>query len=342
LPDPIDPSPAEFYLWEYMRQGAVAMTRIHEKPATKQQTPAQRYLARLSPEGQRTMSQSLAHVGGVLTGRKRLDRPAGYQWEALSPQRLEWLRVELAKRYAPATVNKMLAALRGTFKAAAEMGQLRHSWDQLYRLTGHMGPPPSAGESTGDDSSGQATRYLSWGDLRALLEACLSDGRVAGQRDAALIALIAATGMQRSAVVKLQRRDYHASTGIVKGRDTKGRSVRFQVSTGLQHRLEDWLVHRGDAVGPLLLPINKAGRLYWRAMTAQSAYEMMLRRAQKAGLGRITSRSLHYGPEGAPLVLLHEGSDQALNDQATPLWLARDLPEARTSRAIDGPWSGDA
>jgi hypothetical protein len=69
------------------------------------------YLAGLSsPESRRTMRQALDALA--------------YYWPALRFSHTAAVRSKLAERYALATANKMLAALRGVLKAAWKLQQM--------------------------------------------------------------------------------------------------------------------------------------------------------------------------------------------------------------------------
>src|SRR5207244_2048388 len=91
-------------------------------PAPADQQPAMVYLARLSHGSRRTMSASLHLIAGLLTS-NRCDRLT-LQWGALRYQHTAALRTLLAELYAPATANKMLAALRGVLQEAWRLGQM--------------------------------------------------------------------------------------------------------------------------------------------------------------------------------------------------------------------------
>jgi integrase len=80
-------------------------------PARPSEHPAAVYLARLAPGSRRTMRGALLTIAALLT-----DGAAdcfALPWSALRYQHTAAVRAVLAERYAPATVNKHLAALRG-------------------------------------------------------------------------------------------------------------------------------------------------------------------------------------------------------------------------------------
>src|SRR5690242_18846783 len=84
--------------------------------------PAAVYLARLAPGSRRTMHGALATIADLLT-----DSAADLftlPWHALRYQHTQAVRSLLAERYAPATANKHLAALRGVLKESWRLGQM--------------------------------------------------------------------------------------------------------------------------------------------------------------------------------------------------------------------------
>ena len=101
--------------------GSVAELRpARNTPAS--QNPALVYLAGLASGSRRTMRQALDVIAGELTG--RTCNAETCPWGTLRFQHTATIRAWLAERYAPATANKMLAALRGVFKAAWRLGQM--------------------------------------------------------------------------------------------------------------------------------------------------------------------------------------------------------------------------
>ncbi len=148
------------------------------------QNPAVVYLAGLSPGSRRAMERSLTVMAQILTrneGSNYLDIP----WQQLRFQHTVALRAVLTERYAFSTANKMLSALRGTLKAAWELGLISaeeyHKAASVESVKGETIP---------------AGRSLKSGELSALLNTC--DNSATGIRDAAMISLLYACGLRRA------------------------------------------------------------------------------------------------------------------------------------------------
>ena len=200
--------------------------------------PALVYLARLAPGSRRTMGEALHAMADRLSG-GRCDLWT-LAWHELRYQHTAALRSLLAEQYAPATVNKMLAALRGTLKECWRLGLVPaedyHRAADLPAVRGSVLP---------------RGRALSAGELRALLAACAGDRTAAGARDGALVATLYGAGLRRSEAVALEVRDYDAETGALTVRSGKGRKDRIAYApAGCRAALTAWLGPRGPAGRP--------------------------------------------------------------------------------------------
>ena len=79
-------------------------------------------MASLNTEsGRRTMRQSLDTIAGILTGHADA---VECQWGAIRFQHTMAIRAHLLQHYKPATINKMLSALRGVLKSAWLLGYM--------------------------------------------------------------------------------------------------------------------------------------------------------------------------------------------------------------------------
>ncbi len=102
--------------------------------------PAWIYVNGLSGDGARTMAGCLRAIAGWLSGGKAtIDT---LPWASVRYAHASDLRSALSKavavdRYAPATANKHIAALRGTLKAAWKLGAMSTVMARvLFRLAG--------------------------------------------------------------------------------------------------------------------------------------------------------------------------------------------------------------
>lgn len=252
--------------------GLVAPARLGEHPAAV-------YLARLAPGSRRTMRAALATIAGLLTdgGADLSTLP----WHLLRYQHTQAVRSLLAARYAPATANKHLAALRGVLAEAWRLGLIAgDDYQRAVDLPGVRGGALPRG------------RALSPGELRALFAAC-ADGSPAGVRDAALLAVLYGGGLRRAEAVSVDMSDFLLETGALTVRHGKGERARIVYLTGgAKDALDAWIALRGDAPGPLFLPINKGGGIARRRMTDQAVLALLRRRATKAGVGRFSPHDL--------------------------------------------------
>lgn len=247
--------------------------------------PALVYLASLAPGSRRTMRQSLDVVAALLTG-GRADHQT-LPWPLLRYQHTSAVRAALAEQYKPATANKVLAALRGTLKAAWRLelvdAEAYHRAADVVAVRG---------------SSAPAGRELTPGEIRALLEACAADPSAAGVRDAAILALLYGAGLRRAEAVRLDVAHLEPE-GANAGRVTvhgKGNKAGFAYARGASLAvLRAWLGRRGDDPGALLLPVSQRGVVvHTRAarggpeaparLTEHAVYKRLRQRAVEAGV----------------------------------------------------------
>jgi len=252
--------------------------------------PALVYLASLSPGSRRTMKGALDAMAQLLTS-GRCDA-ISLDWGEVRFQHGAALRAVLSEKYAPATANKMLAAWRGTLKAAWRLGILS---SEDYGRAADLGSVRGETLPKG--------RALAGGELRALLAVCASDvykdatPRPAGVRDGAILCVLYGGGLRRSEIVGLDVADYEVQNGALTVRRGKGNKARITyLPSGGQSRLNRWLELREQKglplEGPLFHPIHRSGKIFEGRMTDQAILALLQRRAVGAGIRAFSPHDL--------------------------------------------------
>ena len=238
-------------------------------------SPAAVYLAQLAKSGRRTMHGALDTMARLLGQEDALSCP----WQQLRYQHTAALRTALQETYAPATANKMLAALRRVLKECWQLGLMSvEDYQRAASVKVIKAQPLPKG------------RALSLDEVTALLEACARDSSPAGVRDAALIALMASGGPRRSEVASLDVTDYDPSESCVTIRSGKGNKDRtIYILGGAKTALDDWLTLRGSAAGALFTATTRHDLT---AMTDQAVLVILKRRATEAGVKAFSPHDL--------------------------------------------------
>jgi site-specific recombinase XerD len=230
------------------------------------------YLTSLNSEsGRRTMRQALNVCAGLLsTNADALT----FAWHEVRFQHVTAIRSRLTEVYKPATVNKILAALRGVLKSAWQAGQMNaEDFHKAASVKGVKNDTLPAG------------RELTSGEISALMADCASDTTNAGARDAAIIGLMYSCGLRREEVVTLDLADYETESGrlVVRGKGNKERTA--WLTGGAARAVADWLTVRGANPGALFVAVNKSGRIVnYKNMTPKVIYNMLAKRASEAGV----------------------------------------------------------
>ena len=259
---------------------ATSQTLAPTATAGLDQNPAFVYLSGLnSPAGRSTMAGALAIVASHLNPTTTLET---FPWASLRFQHVQAIRAWLLATYKPATVNKYLAALRGTLRAAWQLGQL--STDEYMRAADVKGV---------SSETLPAGREMTQGEIAAIMAHCENDHTPAGARDAALFAVEYGAGLRRAEIVELDLADYNPDTGEMRITG-KGRKERIAwVTNGARDAVGDWLRLRGNDPGPLFVPVNKGGRVvHGQRMTPQAVYNLLRRRATAAGVKHFSPHDL--------------------------------------------------
>jgi hypothetical protein len=111
-----------------VEQHELAQTR----PRYLDQHPAVVYLAGLSEGSRRTMYQALQTIAAILSD-GQLD-VFSLNWGALRHEHTAGVRARLVAQYKPATVNRMLSALRQVLYHAWRLGQISDDDYQQARV----------------------------------------------------------------------------------------------------------------------------------------------------------------------------------------------------------------
>jgi integrase/recombinase XerD len=252
-------------------------------PASPDQHPAVVYLAGLtSAASRRTMTQALNTLADLLhpgpyevLAQEAYDRRfLVIHWEALRYAHTQAIRAQLVERFAPATTNKILAALRGVLEAAFTLDQMGAQDYQRARQVKNV-----------KNEALPAGRDLKIGELKALVDACKADLSPAGARDAALLGVLYTCGIRRAELVSLTLADFDETSGQLDVRQGKGhKDRRVYVTGGALAALALWLAGRGRTPGALFTPVQKGGTILLQPMTAQAVYKLLKKRAFQAGV----------------------------------------------------------
>jgi site-specific recombinase XerD len=216
------------------------------------------------------MKRSLSLIAKLLTNGE-----ADYltlNWAELRYKHTAAIRAALIKNYEPATVNRVLCALRRVLKEALRL-ELMEPID--YARAVDITSVKASKELRG--------RALSQDEIDSLMTVCFSDRTPAGFRDAALIAILRGAGLRRAEVVKLDLKDFK-DDGEIKVRSGKGRVDRtVYLSPGAIALVNDWIEIRTKTAGPLLCQVNKSGRVVQQRLTPQAVLFILQKRGLEAG-----------------------------------------------------------
>ena len=239
--------------------------------------PAAVYLASLAAgPGRVSMRSTLRQVAAML-GCTLGSCP----WHELRFAHVAALRSQLADRYAPATANKYLSAIRRTCRQAWLLGLM--PGEDYHRI---------AAVENVKGSRLPAGRALDGGEIGALFAAC-ADGTAAGARDAAAFALMFGCGLRRSEAAAVRFEDFDAATGALRiiGKGNRERTV--YATNGGRAAVDAWIAIRGEAPGPLLAPVSKSGTIAAGAgMTPHALMKRLQRRSRGAAIAACTPHDL--------------------------------------------------
>jgi integrase/recombinase XerD len=285
-------------------------------PGTR--SPAERYVAGLAPGSRRAQAQALVRIARLLG----IGDPRAVGWWKLTPEVVDAVRAQLVDQGAPATANRVLSALRGTLRAAWRAGLMDAAAYQAARdVRGARGSRLPRGRAVGPE------------EWRRLFREIGHEPSPIRERDAALVALAYAGGFRRAELVALDLADYDGEAGRLRviGKGNKERAVF--IGNGARDALHAWLRVRGGEPGPLLLPVDRHGRVLPRRLTEQTVYDRLRHLAARAGIAAFSPHDCRRSLAGD---LLDSGVDlatvQALLGHASPATTAR--YDRRGERAV--------
>jgi len=242
-----------------------------EAAIDSRRNPAQVYLSSLAKGSRPAMAGALDTMASIITeGANRLT----LDWAALTFAETSTIRAELSSRYAPATANKMLSALRGTLKNAWRLGLMDvETYQRAADLKSVTGQTIPAGRAVATD------------ELTTLLAKC-GDGP-AGARDAAVIGLMY-SGLRRAEVINLDLADYNQAGNEVKVRGKRHKERRVPLMSGVDKTLVAWLKVRGEWAGPLFVNIRRGGHLQRRRLTTGAINHLLTKLVGRAEVIAVT------------------------------------------------------
>ena len=259
------------------------------------QHPVVVYLAGLAEGPGRVAMRSTLKVVAAVLGNGTLESTP---WHELRFQHVAALRSKLAESYAPASVNKALAAVRGVLKSCWRLGLMdTDSYTRSVDVENVKGSRLPAGRS------------LDHGELVALFNACACDVSPAGARDAAA-----------------RIEDYDIESGALRVLGKGNRERNVYATNGGKDALNAWIAARGNEAGSLLCPVSQSGVVSAGSpITAQALMVRLKVRSRQAGIADCSPHDLRRSFVSG---LLDAGADiianvQKLAGHASPVTTAR-------------------
>lgn len=240
-------------------------------------SPVAAYLKRLPAEKSRAaMRASLICLARIVLNSDAA-QPEDVPWRELGVHHVDAIVAVLADRYAPASANRHLSALRGLIKTLVRMDAL---------------PPERAAKlldfSTFDNKRPLAGRVLSMEEIGKLFAACQERFR-----DAAILALAYGGGLRRAEIAELQLESYFPATGIVRVTGKGGKIREVPLPAAARAHLREWLERRGESPDDKLLQrcAARSGKSIG-ALSGAGVYAILERMGERAGVVSFTPHDL--------------------------------------------------
>ena len=245
-----------------------SLIRADQQPP--ESNPALVYLSSLAPRSRRVQASALSVVARLACGKPV--PPSGFPWARLRYQHVQALRTKLCDgHFAPATVNRTLAAVKGVLKECWRLGQL--DAESYHRA---VDVKPMRGERL------PKGRALTNQELAAVFA-------IADARDRAMLAVMVGAGLRRSEVVALDLCDLDPAGSVLTVRSGKGNKDRtVPIGRPTLDVINLWLTVRGYTAGPLLTPRLRSGH----RLTDQSVMARLHRLAVLAKVARFGPHDL--------------------------------------------------
>lgn len=260
-------------------------------------SPATTYLGQLTPRSRSQVRQRLATIAELVAGEPVRPEDAG--WHVLRYEHTQAIRAALCERFAPASVNVYLAALRGVLRECFRLGLIDHDQHQRAIAIDNV-----KGETL------PAGRALQPGELRALFASCNEEGTPSAVRDAAMLAILYGAGVRRDEAAGLEVADYRPDPQTLAVRRGKGGKQRVvSLPSSCLRAVDRWLEVRGDEPGPLLCPVDRWGRVdAARPLSLRAINKRLAARARAAGVEHFTPHDMRRSHIGD---MLDAGADVA-------------------------------
>lgn len=242
--------------------------------------PAVVYLESLSPGSYWAVRHSLETIAEILAGEDA--DPWTFPWQDLRYQHTARVRKELVHRYAPATVNKMLSALRGVLKNAWRLGMMdSDAYSRAVAIENLRAKTQPKGEAVGQE------------ELAALFAVCAKDESPAGRRDAAMFAVLYGGGLRRAELCGLDLGDFDAADCALTVRLGKGRRERtVYLPESVCEHVKAWIEVREEQPGALFCPVRQTGEVPITRLRGESLWYILKRRQRQSGLKGITPHGM--------------------------------------------------
>jgi site-specific recombinase XerD len=235
------------------------------------------FLASLTtPAGRHTQRQALVVIARIC-GFSLEEMP----WAQLRYEHTQFVRAELAQKYAPATANRFLSAMRRVLKECWRLGYMTaEDFQRACDISPIIGETVPAGRGLDSD------------EILLLMDACHRDTTPAGARDAAVIGILYMCGLRRAELSGLDLADLEPKTGALKILGKRRKERMAYVVGGAWNALEDWLRIRGNQPGAIFHPVNLGGIIVPVRLSAQAIYVALRKRAKEADVKRFSPHDL--------------------------------------------------
>lgn len=264
------------------QQQRALQTRVSRSPNTN---PAVSYLASLgSASSRRVQKTALDQVAFTLSN-GRIEDCLHFPWEKLDYGTVTAVKAWLETKYAPATVNRYLCAIRRVIKEA-----WRHHLitAEEYQRATDVGSVSAQRLPTG--------RELENEEIRGLIDACLNDedNPTLGTRDAAIISLMYSSGLRRAEVVSLDLEDVDLNKGTLRVIGKRNKERYAFLAKGALLALQKWLNKRGNLAGPLFYSVNKGGKIVRMRKERLTSEEKAQGKRSKRIIARLTDQTIYH------------------------------------------------